>query len=59
MKTQFANRFIAAVLLSTFALGTLAACGIKGDLKTPPPIWGDKSKAEQPKTDNNNSGDNN
>ena len=30
-------------LLSTFAL---SACGIKGELKTPPPVWGEKS--EQP-----------
>jgi len=26
----------------------LSACGIKGDLETPPPIWGEKSETAQP-----------
>ena len=26
----------------------LSACGIKGSLETPPPIWGDKSDAAKP-----------
>ena len=38
------RKLIIAAVISSFALG---ACGIKGDLKTPPPIWGDK-KADQP-----------
>ena len=34
-------------LLGAFALG---ACGIKGELQTPPPLWGDKdAKAEAEK----------
>ena len=46
------RRLIALTLISAFAL---SACGIKGDLKTPPPLWGDKNKTEQPgsKTDDN------
>lgn len=50
MKT-FATRnnfakLIAISLISAFALG---ACGIKGDLKTPPPLWGDKDKPAEEK----------
>jgi len=26
----------------------LSACGIKGELETPPPIWGEKSETAQP-----------
>lgn len=37
-----------ALLITVAALG---ACGLKGDLKTPPPIWGDGYKAE-PEPDN-------
>jgi predicted small lipoprotein YifL len=32
---------VTIVLIGAFALG---ACGIKGDLQTPPPLWGDKDK---------------
>jgi len=32
-------------LMATFLL---SACGIKGELETPPPIWGDKSDTAQP-----------
>lgn len=28
----------------------LSSCGIKGDLETPPPIWGDKSATAKPVT---------
>jgi len=39
------NRLTIFALLSAFAL---SACGIKGELKTPPPVWGDeKPSAEQ------------
>lgn len=34
-------KLVAVSLISAFALG---ACGIKGDLQTPPPLWGDKDK---------------
>ena len=39
-------KLIAVSLISAFALG---ACGIKGDLKTPPPLWGDKNKQVEEK----------
>jgi predicted small lipoprotein YifL len=41
-------KFIPVVLISAFALG---ACGIKGDLKTPPPLWGDKGQQAEPQTE--------
>ena len=45
MKTGMTRKILAIGLLSVFAL---SACGIKGDLKTPPPLWGDSDKpAEQ------------
>jgi len=47
MRNRFVHKFALTALLGAFALGTLAACGIKGDLKTPPPLWGDKAKAEK------------
>lgn len=27
--------------IAFFALSCLAACGLKGDLERPPPLWGD------------------
>jgi len=51
MTNRFVHRITKTALLGMFALGTLSACGIKGDLKTPPPLWGDKTKAEQQKQD--------
>ncbi len=38
------RKLIIASLISSFVL---VGCGIKGNLKTPPPLWGDK-KTEQP-----------
>lgn len=38
------RKLIIATLISSFALGS---CGIKSDLKTPPPLWG-KKKTEAP-----------
>ncbi len=29
----------------------LSACGVRGDLETPPPLWGDKDKREQTETE--------
>ena len=40
------RKLIIATLISSFVL---VGCGIKGDLKTPPPLWGDK-KADQTET---------
>jgi len=39
-------KLITVSMISAFALG---ACGIKGDLKTPPPLWGDKDKPAKEK----------
>ncbi len=47
------RKLILTALVSAFALG---ACGVKGDLKTPPPLWGDK-KAEQPQTQDSDNSD--
>lgn len=38
------RKILLTALLSSFVLG---ACGVKGDLKTPPPIFGDKTKQQQ------------
>ncbi len=35
------RKILITALLSSFVLG---ACGVKGNLKTPPPLWGDKAK---------------
>lgn len=45
-------------LLSTSTLA-LTACGVKGDLETPPPLWGDKAKQDssQDKTDDTSDDD--
>ncbi|NNE57995.1 MAG: hypothetical protein HKN36_07810 [Hellea sp.] len=39
------RKIVIAALVSSFALG---ACGVKGELKTPPPLWGEKPKADSP-----------
>lgn len=44
MEMTMRRKLIALSLLSAFAI---SACGVKGDLKTPPPLWGDGSKVEQ------------
>ncbi|NNC36574.1 MAG: hypothetical protein HKO02_03890 [Hyphomonadaceae bacterium] len=49
-------KLVAASLIGAFALG---ACGIKGDLQTPPPLWGDKDqKAEKKPTSDKQESDN-
>ncbi len=52
------NAVIAATLIAGFAL---SACGIRGELKTPPPVWGEdnrtaKQKAEDAKDSTSKSG---
>jgi len=37
------------ILLSLIGALGLSACGIRGDLETPPPLWGDKDKQAEPK----------
>lgn len=39
---------IAATLIGAFAL---SACGIRGDLKTPPPVWGDDNRTAEQKAE--------
>jgi len=49
---NFSRRLTIAALVGAFALG---ACGIKGQLDTPPPLWGDKTKKmEEKKQESNN-----
>lgn len=52
------NTLTAIVLVTGFAL---SSCGIRGELKTPPPIWGEdnrtaKQKAEDAKEDKSRRG---
>jgi len=43
------NIFAKTVILALIGAFALGACGIKGDLQTPPPLWGDKNQeAEKP-----------
>lgn len=38
-----------AIILMFLGMVCLSGCGIKGDLATPPPLWGDaKSEADNP-----------
>jgi len=39
------KRLVLAAVLAGLAGAGLAGCGLKGDLTTPPPLWGDKSRA--------------
>ncbi|MEE9272304.1 MAG: hypothetical protein V3U57_03430 [Robiginitomaculum sp.] len=32
------------ILVTLLGTLVLSACGIRGELKTPPPLWGDKDK---------------
>jgi len=42
---------IRLVSLSLIAVFALSACGIKGDLKTPPPLWGEDIRSEAQKAE--------
>ena len=42
------NTLIALSLIAGFAL---SACGIRGDLKTPPPVWGDDNRTAEQKAE--------
>ena len=44
-RSQF-NALIATTLVVAFAL---SACGIRGELKTPPPLWGDDNRTSEQK----------
>ena len=45
----YSKRFavLKMTILSLFVTMTLAGCGIKGPLKTPPPLFGGDAKADQ------------
>jgi len=40
------NALISATLIAGFVL---SACGIRGELKTPPPVWGDDNRTAEQK----------
>lgn len=42
------NAFITLTLVAGFAL---SSCGIRGDLKTPPPVWGDDNRTAEQKAE--------
>jgi len=42
------NTVIAATLIAGFAL---SACGIRGELKTPPPVWGEDNRTAEQKAE--------
>ncbi len=46
-----AHKILNRSLIMIFLLGTVSitGCGIKGDLQTPPPLWGDKDKTKTEK----------
>jgi len=47
-RRQFSARLISLSLVAGFAL---SACGIKGELQTPPPLWGEDIRTEAQKAD--------
>jgi len=51
MRNRFSHKLTIATLVGAFALG---ACGIKGNLDTPPPLWGDKTKKVEEKKQESN-----
>lgn len=38
------TKFFRIVLISSVSTLLLAGCGIKGELQSPPPLWGEKAK---------------
>jgi len=42
------NALVAATLIAGFAL---SACGIRGELSTPPPIWGEDTRTPEQKAE--------
>ena len=47
------NALLAATLIAGFAL---SACGIRGELKTPPPIWGEDNRTAEQKAEDAKNG---
>jgi len=47
------NRSLLFALAASCAVSCLSACGVKGALSTPPPLWGEtKSEADNPAESN-------
>lgn len=44
------RRIFTLLLTSVFGLSAigLSGCGVKGELQTPPPLWGDKDNSQTP-----------
>ncbi|PHR58239.1 MAG: hypothetical protein COA43_10765 [Robiginitomaculum sp.] len=49
-KRNVHSRTAHLIALTLVSSVVLSACGIRGSLKTPPPLWGDKTK-QSPQTD--------
>lgn len=49
---------IKMTILSLLAVGLLSGCGIRGTLKTPPPIFGGDTKVDPDRVPNENTIDN-
>lgn len=47
-RRQVPARLLCFTLIAGFAL---SACGIRGDLKTPPPLWGEDIRTEAQKAE--------
>ncbi len=47
-RRQLPLRLISLTLIAGFAL---SACGIRGDLKTPPPLWGEDIRTDAQKAE--------
>ena len=45
------QQFSTSIALTLIAGFTLSACGIRGELKTPPPVWGDDIRSEEQKAE--------
>lgn len=55
MRTRPLHKLIPFALVSALMFG---ACGIKGELETAPPLWGDKSKPGKKQKQKSDNGDN-
>ncbi|WP_203294995.1 LPS translocon maturation chaperone LptM [Maricaulis parjimensis] len=44
------RRRVSSILLLTLTALSLAACGLRGELERPPPLWGDPQDYEESET---------
>lgn len=51
MSRRMTAFMIASIMGASFLL---SACGVKGDLERPPPLWGEKSKQQEPDDQDDN-----